>query len=35
MVLFSTLTPHLTELRKAFQGGCFDFAQAIASIELK
>jgi len=28
------LTPHLTELSKAFQAGCFDFAQMKASVEL-
>jgi len=30
----STLAPHLTELSKVFQAGCFDIAQMKASIEL-
>jgi len=29
-----TLPPHLTELSKLFQAGCFKFAQMIASVEL-
>jgi len=29
-----TLAPHLTELSKVFQAGCFDFAQVKASVEL-
>jgi len=28
------LSPHLTELSKVFQPGCFDFAQVKASVEL-
>ena len=31
--LLSTLAPHLTELSKVFQPGCFDFAQVKASVE--
>jgi len=34
MELLSTLIPHLTELSKAFQAGCFDFALVKASTEL-
>jgi len=30
----STLAPHLTELSKAFQAGCFDFARVKVSVEL-
>jgi len=29
-----TLPPHLTELSKVFQAGCFNFAQTKASAEL-
>ena len=32
--LLSTLVPHLKELSKLFQAGCFDFAQVKASVEL-
>ena len=32
--LLSTLAPHLIELSKVFQAGCFDFAQGKASVEL-
>ena len=28
------MTPHLTELTKVIQAGCFDFAQVKASLEL-
>jgi len=28
------MTPHLTELSKGFQAGCFNFAQIKASVEL-
>jgi len=28
------MAPHLTELSKVFQSGCFDFAQVTASVEL-
>jgi len=35
MLLFlSTLAPHLTELKNAFQTGCFNFAQTKSSVEL-
>ena len=30
----STLAPHLTELSKVFQAGCFDLAQVKAFVEL-
>ena len=30
----STLAPHLTELRKVFQAGCFNFVQMKACVEL-
>ena len=30
-----TLPPHLAELRKVFQAGCFDLAQMKASVELR
>jgi len=30
----STLAPHLTELSKVLQAGCFDFTQVKASVEL-
>jgi len=33
-VLLSTLAPHLTELSKVFQAGCFNFAQIKVSVEL-
>jgi len=33
-LLLSTLPPHLTELRKVFQAGCFNFAQMKASVKL-
>jgi len=29
-----TLAPHMTEVSKVFQPGCFDFAQVEASVEL-
>jgi len=32
--LLTTLAPHLTELSKVFQAGCFNFAQIKASVEL-
>jgi len=32
--LLSTLAPHLAELSKAFQAGCFNFAQMKTSVEL-
>jgi len=32
--LLSTLPPHLTELSKVFQAGCFNLAQMKASVEL-
>jgi len=33
--LLSTLVPHLTEMSKVFQAGCFDFAQMKASVKLR
>jgi len=33
-LLSSTLAPHLTELNKVFQAGCFNFVQMKASVEL-
>jgi len=32
--LLPTLAPHLTELSKVFQAGCFDLARVKASVEL-
>jgi len=33
-MFLSTLAPHLTELSKVFQAGCFGFAQVKAFVEL-
>jgi len=32
--LLSTLAPHLTEVSKVFQAGCFNFVQVKVSVEL-